>query len=160
MISLWETIKQCTGGCLGSCHDSTQQYERVQDQPGYPPPPYATYTNANAKSIMNDEPQTHENGQYNGGRVKFLMLKDINAASYQHRSSCPGEVSSDVPWQVDMEVHVKDLPKLMREGLHWSEENMDLTSSCFQLVTQNGLFHSRTISLGWTLPPLPVERRR
>lgn len=48
---------------------------------------------------------------------------------------------------MEMQIFVKGMPKLLREGQHWSEDNLDIASNC---IVRKQDFRPSIRLMGWT----------
>ncbi|KAM3512891.1 hypothetical protein MY11210_003447 [Beauveria gryllotalpidicola] len=66
-----------------------------------------------------------------GGRVIFGFLDNITTDESKQISSFGNYWPRNVPWYAELTLEVKDVAVLLKSGLFWSEDNIDLTNNFF-----------------------------
>ncbi|KAI5460107.1 hypothetical protein BGZ63DRAFT_426053 [Mariannaea sp. PMI_226] len=160
MHRAWKALKQWA--CI-TCIDSQYQQLRQDEEPIHQtgwmismeptePPPYSV-CEASTVSAANDTTKsdslTSSTGQFLGGWLRLTMLDDPTAPSYWLGTSVYDSTPCHVtPWHAELEIYVKDMPKLMRQGLNWSGQNV-IVDGGFLTTREEALSHWHR-SVGWS----------
>lgn len=101
--------------------------------PSPPPPPPSPlsrpspppYTNSNH---INGKYNAHQDSEFKGGYVDIRMQNDVNLWAEKGEIE---KIHKDGSWIAVIAFRVKDLPAAMKQGLYWSQDNVDLSGCCF-----------------------------
>lgn len=101
--------------------------------PSPPPPPPSPlsrpspppYTNSNH---INGKYNAHQDSEFKGGYIDIRMQNDVNLWAEKGEIE---KIHKDGSWIAVIAFRVKDLPAAMKQGLYWSQDNVDLSGCCF-----------------------------